>query len=128
VIAFVVVMFERKFFFFFFAVKPRPICQIVALFIYFMRNYIFVALNILPCRRKKQGFSRHWSPFSKVRSVALKDRTVPDISLNLYLILLKSFGNGDLSYLCSEPQSEWSRGSSFSVVTRLEAGRLRNQV
>jgi hypothetical protein len=33
-----------------------------------------------------------------------------------------------VSYLCSEPQSEGSRGSSVSIVTRLEAGLLRNQV
>jgi len=33
-----------------------------------------------------------------------------------------------LSYLCSESQLEGSRGSSVSTVTRLEAGRLRNQI
>lgn len=64
----------QRIFFFFFCRNPTTNTPIVALFTYFIRNYIFVVLNILPRRRKKQGCSRRWHPFTKLCSVTLKDR------------------------------------------------------
>jgi len=87
-------MLERKFFF---CRNPTTNTPFVALFTYFMRNYIFVALDILPRRRKKQGCSRRWRwhPFTKLCSVTLQARTVSEISLYLCIILLTSCGNDD---------------------------------
>jgi hypothetical protein len=69
-----------------------------------------VALNILPRGRKKQVRSRRWSLFTKLWSVALKDRAVPDISLNLYIILLTFCGNDDWSVIYVQSHSQKGAG------------------
>ena len=71
---------------------------------------MFVTLNILPCRRKKQVLSRRWNSFTKLWSVTLKDRAVPNISLNLYNILLTFSGNDDWSVIYVQSHSQKGAG------------------